>query len=311
MTKAYVGKIESGVIKEPGMDVLKRLAGALRIATRELSEPLGIMPIGEDTRQLDSASLRKISPGPLALEVIPTITPSGRIQLRGPLQARQTSPLQPLLHKMPPTAPALDADPIALLGYVDLLDRVIEDRSITDNEIAALGEYAEAHDLSPATMEDLHRSYLTSLVAIALRDGRISPIEREDLMHVATLLGARQFVLDLIESASPAVRSALSYLHEQAHAVGRSVPPIDRRTELAGKTVCFSGESVCGFSREQQELLAAGAGLVPSPRVTKRLDLLVVADRASQSGKSRRAEELGTRRMTERAFWQAIGIHTD
>ena len=48
MTKAYVGKMESGVIKEPGMDVLKRLAEALRIATRELSEPLGIMPIGED-----------------------------------------------------------------------------------------------------------------------------------------------------------------------------------------------------------------------------------------------------------------------
>ncbi len=48
MTKAYVGKIESGVIKEPGVDVLKRLAEALRIATRELSEPLGIMPIGED-----------------------------------------------------------------------------------------------------------------------------------------------------------------------------------------------------------------------------------------------------------------------
>jgi DNA polymerase-3 subunit epsilon len=45
--------------------------------------------------------------------------------------------------------------------------------------------------------------------------------------------------------------------------------------------------------------------------VTKDLDLLVMADPYSQSGKAKKARQYGTRVMAEAVFWQAIGVQTD
>jgi DNA polymerase-3 subunit epsilon len=41
--------------------------------------------------------------------------------------------------------------------------------------------------------------------------------------------------------------------------------------------------------------------------VSKGLDVLVVADPDTQSGKATKARQLGTRVMAEPVFWQAIG----
>ena len=61
--------------------------------------------------------------------------------------------------------------------------------------------------------------------------------------------------------------------------------------------------------------LAAGrvraAGLVVHEGVTKALDLLVVADPNSLSGKAAKARTYGTRIMAETAFWQAVGLTPD
>jgi len=77
--------------------------------------------------------------------------------------------------------------------------------------------------------------------------------------------------------------------------------------------VCFTG-SLAGrlrgapITRAQAEQLATAAGLVVAPRVTKGLDLLVVADPDSLSSKARMARQYGTRIMAEAVFWQAIGV---
>jgi len=42
--------------------------------------------------------------------------------------------------------------------------------------------------------------------------------------------------------------------------------------------------------------------------VTKRLDLLVVADPDTQSGKAKKARQYGVRIMAEAAFWSALGL---
>jgi DNA polymerase-3 subunit epsilon len=42
--------------------------------------------------------------------------------------------------------------------------------------------------------------------------------------------------------------------------------------------------------------------------VTKRLDLLVVADPDTQSGKARKAQDYGVRIMAEPAFWNALRV---
>jgi DNA polymerase-3 subunit epsilon len=42
--------------------------------------------------------------------------------------------------------------------------------------------------------------------------------------------------------------------------------------------------------------------------VTKKLDILVVADPHTQSGKARKARQYGTRIVHEPVFWQMLGV---
>lgn len=51
-----------------------------------------------------------------------------------------------------------------------------------------------------------------------------------------------------------------------------------------------------------------GAGLTVLPRVTKKLDLLVMDEPDSMSGKAKQAREYGVRLIAETAFWEIIGV---
>jgi NAD-dependent DNA ligase len=86
--------------------------------------------------------------------------------------------------------------------------------------------------------------------------------------------------------------------------------------DLTRKTVCFTGESACTvgglpMSRPTQEILATNAGLHVLPRVTKKLDLLVVSPLVERTGKVAKAELYGILRVDESAFWRAIGVKID
>ena len=75
--------------------------------------------------------------------------------------------------------------------------------------------------------------------------------------------------------------------------------------------MCFTGDLLGRLrgervTRELAEKLAAEAGLEIRATVTKRLDLLVVADPDTQSIKARKAREYGVRIMAERVFWAAL-----
>jgi DNA polymerase-3 subunit epsilon len=45
--------------------------------------------------------------------------------------------------------------------------------------------------------------------------------------------------------------------------------------------------------------------------VTKKLDLLVIADPHTQSGKAKKARQYGVRIMHEPVFWKAIGVSVE
>jgi DNA polymerase-3 subunit epsilon len=75
--------------------------------------------------------------------------------------------------------------------------------------------------------------------------------------------------------------------------------------------VCFTGELLGRLrgervTRELAEKLATEAGLEVRTSVTKKLELLVVADPETQSIKARKAREYGVRIMAERVFWAAL-----
>lgn len=65
------------------------------------------------------------------------------------------------------------------------------------------------------------------------------------------------------------------------------------------------------MDRETQHGLAEASGLLIHDTVTKKLDILVLADPASQSGKARKATQYATRMIAERSFWSALGVRVE
>lgn len=185
-------------------------------------------------------------------------------------------------------------------GYMGLLDKALEDRFVSESEAEALLAFAKVYGLSGHQVVVAHRNYLEALAQAAIADGIVSDSEQRDLLEVTRLLGFDQQTLDeVLETA-------------------RRNPPAAARSVcgLAGKSVCFTGELLgCinrePISREQAEQLAANAGLTIAERVTRKLDLLVVADPLTLSTKAKKAREYGTRIMAEMAFWNAIGVAVD
>lgn len=178
-----------------------------------------------------------------------------------------------------------------------LLDRALEDRRIDDAEVSTLAATAEEWGLSRRDVHHAHTVYLHALAATALADGVLTNLEVNDLADVAAALG---FGAGEIADAMYEARS-----HQ---------PTAPRPTAtLRGLGVCFTGAlqgRLCGqpITRDQAQGLARAAGLVVHNRVTRALDLLVVADPESLSGKAAKARSYGTRVMAETAFWQALGV---
>ena len=201
------------------------------------------------------------------------------------------------------TAAAADPDNEAALAYTALLDRVLEDRRLDEDESRALLDLASHWGLSGKQILELHKAYLRQLTQTAAADGVVTEVERRDLLQVAQLLGETPSAVD--DMLAVTVKSSAALTHSPEKPIAR--------TELAGKRVCFTGELQCRLNgapiaRSNAEALAADRGLVVVESVTKKLDVLVVADPFTQSGKAKTARRYGVRIMHEPVFWQALGV---
>lgn len=182
-------------------------------------------------------------------------------------------------------------------AYLSILDRVLEDRVVDQNEVQELLRFATECGMPAESLDGVHRNYVQALVTHVLKDGAVSDAERRDLARVTGLLGIENEFID-----SCLVNSAARF----------ELP----REDLAGKSVCFTGELRCklhgkSIDRTQAEKLARDAGMVPKSNVTKSLDILVVADPDSCSGKAKKAREYSIRIMTEFALWQKLGVDVE
>jgi DNA polymerase-3 subunit epsilon len=214
-------------------------------------------------------------------------------------RSTDTTYLAQLVERLP--AAAGIGAPAAFAVYYSILDRVLEDRRVSDIERDEIERLAYEWGLSRGHARDAHMAYLSRLATQALADGVISDAEARDLCEVARILGVEQQILDAL-LAGPSVPSPV--INASAH------------HHLAGKSVCFTGTLGCSIkgrpiTREQAQALAAQAGLVVLQGVTKKLGILVLADPDSQSGKAKKARSYGTRLMGEVVFWTAIGVGVD
>jgi len=202
-----------------------------------------------------------------------------------------------------------ETEDTAMLAYTSLLDRVLEDRQVNDTEAQSLLDVATQWGIPGNEIREAHRNYLHQLARAALADGVVTTAERRDLHQVALLLGFNSTQLDeILEEVS---RKRLQKPIED-----KSTPAPLRREQLTGKRVCFTGESQSRYlgqtiTREMATELAMNRGMIVVESVTKKLDLLVVADPLTQSGKAKKAHKYGLRIMHEAVFWKFLGVEVE
>jgi DNA polymerase-3 subunit epsilon len=228
-------------------------------------------------------------------QALPSLQPCGRRHERG---ARlhidaQAAYLARLVRRLDNDT---SADP-EVAGYLDVLDRAVEDRRVTAAEGEALYETAVGYGLSSEVVAAAHRRYIEGLAHAALADGVLTLREREDLSLVCRLLDVAEPVLDEALLVAPALEAT----------------PPPPPTGLAGSSVCFTGALSATLdgsplTRSAAERLAVTAGLRVVGTVTRGTDFLVVADPDTMSGKARRARELGIRIVAEQVFWAWLGV---
>jgi len=175
--------------------------------------------------------------------------------------------------------------------YLAVLDTALEDRRVSPVERQELTELAVDLGLSAATVTEAHQRYLAALAATAWADGVVTDIERADLRDVAGLLGL------------PAGQVDAALRHAQTAGVS-PLPIRDDAALYAGQSVVFTGDS--RTPRGELTVRAQQAGLKVTTSVSRKTAVLVAADAASQSGKAKRARELGTRIISEPVFLHLV-----
>jgi DNA polymerase-3 subunit epsilon len=246
-------------------------------------------------------------PEPFEIEgFAPSGRAMGRAQTVDP-RVTESTYLSALLQRLPPLGPEL-VSAAAAGEYLNLLDRVLEDRRIDSVEAEALTTFAREVGLSAGETRGLHASYLAALCAAATADGVVTKNEFHDLEVVATLLAVRDWegLLQTRPAPRPDPHRA-EFLTAGLHGQSRPADSSESVSSIpAGTTVCFTGEM--RWQRDECERMAAERGLVVKSGVSGRLQILVVADPFTQSGKAKKARELGTRVIAEAAFWELLGV---
>ena len=188
--------------------------------------------------------------------------------------------------------------------YLDLLDRVLEDQVVTDVELNGLIATAREWGLSSQQVIAAHERYFVSLVEAAWQDGVFSTGEQRELQQVGYWLGL-----------TPDEVAGIASAHQPPSEAARAAAT-ETATALVGKSVCFTGQLTCTrggrpITRQQAQQLATAAGLEVRDGVTKDLDILVLADPHTQSGKAAKARANDARLIAEPVFWRTVGVTVD
>lgn len=179
--------------------------------------------------------------------------------------------------------------------YLGLLDLAVEDQVIDEVELEALRDLASRLGLRAENLRELHSNYLASIAASICDDDQVTAAERREFDRLAGLLEI------------PTEEAEALLKNEAEHR------RLDHREDFRGMTVCFTGTSQCSVDGQPLDQVTAAElavrhGLVPAKGVTKKLNLLVVTDPDSMSGKAKKARRYGTRIIAERAFWRKLGV---
>jgi len=208
--------------------------------------------------------------------------------------------LSKMLRRLPNSTKSTN---LPIQEYLNLLEDALSDRIITENEASKLFELARDYDISTEEVIEIHEEYLRRLIRVYLFDRIISNSEYEDLEKVSKILGIHEKLNLMIDL-------------EKTDINGLEIREVNSNSEVEGKSVCFTGQLVSNFRGQRIERafaqeLALAKGLVIKKAVTKKLDLLVVADPHTQSSKAKKARAYGVKIIAEPVFWKMIGVSVE
>ncbi len=195
---------------------------------------------------------------------------------------------------------------VVLDEYFCLLDQILEDRRISNEEINLLSELAQDIGLSQEQARQAHQTYMKDLLLTAYEDGIFTDAEKHDIQEVQQLLSISDSEYRSLHVEVKKARSEGNIKHSIAH----------QNDEIKGKGVCFTGALAChikgeNITRSQAEKFSTDFGMIVKKSVTKDLDILVLADPDSMSGKAKKARSYGVRLLAEAVYWRMIGIDID
>ena len=172
--------------------------------------------------------------------------------------------------------------------YFEMLDWALSDGRLSADEKRLVQAARSELGLSSQHTASLHGSYLKSIKAAILRDGRVTDDEAKLFSKMSRMLGLGDAKMEVTASV-PA---------------DASIRP--------GCRVCFTGAAIDTkgepIERADLEIIAAARGFQPVKSVTKKgCDLLVAEDSATMSSKGQIAQKWGIPIMSVQAFITLYG----
>lgn len=198
-------------------------------------------------------------------------------------------------------------DSVPVRQYLNILDRALADRILTEKEIISLVDLATDYKLSKEQVMEIHEEYLRKLIRIYLLDEILTNAEMDDLNLVSDLLCILPKELKLL-------------IEYERTKIPITTPGVQKQLKsLAGKSVCFSGHLSCKINgqridRELAQQLVQERGLILKRVVSRNVDYLITAHADSFSGKgrkNRKAMEYHVNVLDEKVFWEMIGVEVD
>ena len=184
-----------------------------------------------------------------------------------------------------------DFEDYKLNKYAELVERAVEDKVVNSSEINELQEFINDNLISSEDANYVNKELFKNYCAIAYSDFIITEDEKAELKVLGKLLSIKDNDYDEILST----------------VISEGTKPKETNENFDGMSVCFSGDinvliNNKNYTRKEIEQLAINSGLELKNGVSKKLDLLVVADTQTQSGKARKARDYGIRIISGNDF---------
>lgn len=186
-------------------------------------------------------------------------------------------------------------DDYSLNLYAELVEKSIEDKVVNNRELLEIQEFINAHNITDEDAQNINQQIFRNYCAVANSDFVITEDEKLELEIIGKLLSIdKELAQNLLQKVT-----------------SEGQKPKLLNENFSGKSVCFSGDinvEINGkiYTRNEIEWIAEEKNMILKSGVSKQLDLLVVADTQTQSGKAKKAREYDIRILSGNDFLNKV-----